>query len=327
MNEKQYYSLKGYVSSSSLKYLEEDPTKFKQFIEGELEQEETSYLSFGRLVHLYLLERQAFLDQVRVLDYTTPKSPQQKQFFEDLKLMCSWKKSTLDTCLIEAYRNNYATKEKDDTVLSKAQNLADTFTAYDKYLTLSETKHVITPKILDKLEAIQEGVRAHKKANELLISKPNVMDDIVHLAETPIIWDFGKTKCKSLLDKVIVDRDNKTITIVDLKTTSNLNAFKDSFNKYRYDRQLAFYRTAILHGHDRRFIEDRDDINDYTIVCKIVAVDTINHRVKVFNVSEETLLTATDEIKDLLERADWHIKENKWDYTKEYYEGDGTEEL
>ena len=137
MSEKEYYNLKGYINSSSLKYLdpkgEDDPLKFKRSIEGELEQEEASYLNFGKLVHLYVLEKEVFDATVRVMDYTTPKSSQQKKFLEDF-LEYRLAKLKVEEALLKAYRNNYTTKEKDETILKKALAIRETYKTYEKYL-------------------------------------------------------------------------------------------------------------------------------------------------------------------------------------------------
>lgn len=326
MEEKDYYKLKGYVSSSSLKHIR-NIGKFKKFIDGELEQEDTSYLSFGKLVHLHTLENNVYKDTIVPYEYVVPRSAQQKQFMEDF-LNNRNSKLKIDEALIKAYKQNYTTKEKDETILKKATGLRDSFKTYEKYLKLSKTKHVIPQKDHTKIKTIDKNLKAHKKANELLFGDADFIDEgnTTSHNETAILWEYKGVKCKSLLDRVIVDKKNKKITIVDLKTTSNLDEFKSSFDKYRYDRQLAFYSSAIFHGK-HLFIGEDENIEDYTLECYIVAVDTINYRVKVSKIDESILLTATKEIAELLQIADWHIKENKWDYSKEYYEGDGTEVL
>ncbi len=43
--------------------------------------------------------------------------------------------------------------------------------------------------------------------------------------------------CKSLLDRVKFDVKNKKVYLIDLKTTSDIGNFKESFDKYTYGIQ------------------------------------------------------------------------------------------
>lgn len=324
MEDKSYYNLKGYINSSSLKYIKADPARFKMYIDGEIAEDEKSYLSTGKLVHLRVLELEVFKKNVESMEYIIPRSAQQKGFIEDFINFKN--KYKVSEALMRAYRANYSTKEKDETVLKKAEELRDQFKPYEKYLKVSKTKEVIKQQDYDKILTIERNVKAHKLANKLLYGYDTVIDDdIVAFNEFQILWEYEGIKCKSLLDRVIVDKKNKVITLVDLKTTSDLNNFRSSYDKYRYDRQLAFYLAAITRNH-KDLIGD-DNIEEYSMNSYIVAVDTIDHRVKVFDIKEEELTAAAKEIADLLATANWHIKENKWSHTKVYYEGEGSEEL
>jgi hypothetical protein len=79
MEEKQYYKEKR-ISSSSLKYFDQSPLTFKRFLDQEIEQEEKSYLTKGKQIHMAILEPELFRKNYTHLKFETPKSEQQKQF-------------------------------------------------------------------------------------------------------------------------------------------------------------------------------------------------------------------------------------------------------
>ena len=79
MEEKQYYKEKR-ISSSSLKYFDQSPLTFKRFLDQEIEQEEKSYLTRGKQIHMAILEPELFRKNYTHLAFETPKSEQQKQF-------------------------------------------------------------------------------------------------------------------------------------------------------------------------------------------------------------------------------------------------------
>lgn len=66
--------------------------------------------------------------------------------------------------------------------------------------------------------------------------------------ETVKVWNDPGTglACKGILDMITQKQDGKTC-VVDIKTTSARDAdeFKDSIQKYEYNRQAAFYLDAI----------------------------------------------------------------------------------
>jgi hypothetical protein len=149
--------------------------------------------------------------------------------------------------------------------------------------------------------------------------------------EYPIYWDFPiesggeKLKCKSLLDRLIIDHNNKKIIIVDLKTTSMLSDFKETLEKFSYYRQLAFYKLAVLSELQSKY---EDKYKDYEVETYIIAVSTIDpYECRVFKISFNDLKRGVEEIIQLMTKISWHWFTGIWDHSREYHEGDGTETL
>jgi hypothetical protein len=70
------------------------------------------------------------------------------------------------------------------------------------------------------------------------------------------------------------------------------------------------------------------DFADYKRETIIVACSTLEpFECKVFNISEQDLDKGTLEIVELMKDISWHVHTDFWEHTREYYEGDGSENL
>lgn len=316
MESKIYYQRKGYVSNSALNCLLKSPATFKKYIDGLLEEESKDYFRFGQLVHLRILEPLEFENTVLVYDYTVPKSPQQKSFVEDVFNV--YDEDNLDNILIGSYQANYATKESDEKVLEKAKALYATLKTYANYLRLKDVKTIISTNEFNKIKDMELSCRNHEAAKHLLFDLPHPLakENEDSYNEFEILWEYNGVKCKSLIDRVVVDHTNKIIKLVDFKTTAKLFNFSESYNNFGYDRQLAFYTKALAY---------KLKLEDYTFEHYIVACDTITHEAKVFKI--DSIQDATEKIEELLDRAKWHIDNNQYEHSMEYYTNDGYETL
>jgi len=160
----------------------------------------------------------------------------------------------------------------------------------------------------------------HKKAQELLYGY-GLSDTFVEL---DIVWKHPqfKFKMRSIIDRLIVDESTKTIIVVDLKTTAkNVHKFLRAYEMYGYYKQLALYRQAAI-WYAKEVLEL--DISDWTFEEYIVAVQTTGYNeCVVYKPSADDLKQGSTETLVALKRMEWHFDNDKWDFPKEYYEGDG----
>lgn len=328
MEEKDYYKVKA-VSSHSLGNFKISPLYFKKKLDRELEEEPMRFLEKGKKVHMKLLEPDLFEQSYIYLDFDKPKSQQQLQFCEDY---ISSKQKLADDKALEAYKKNYSSTGSDDKVKEKAVDLKKQLSKYITYLKKrTEVKDVLNKSDYDWLMEAERAVKNHKKANELLFPETNPLQNIFQANEFQIYWESTKHKlpCKSALDRVIIDHDNKVIKLMDIKTTSSLSKFKDSFDEFKYYRQLAFYWLA-LYWHITNIM--MLDITNYKYETYIIAIQTGDPKViptecRVFPVNETELQQGFDEIESILSEISWHWHNDQWEYSKQYYEGDGVEIL
>jgi len=322
---KDYYKEKK-VSNSSLSWFQVSPKYFKLMLDKEIEEIIPSYFEKGQEIHMYILEPEEFDKQYIFMDYPQPKSSQQKAFCETFSRLRKGKK---DEKLIKAYKSAYSTKENDEIILEKAKKLVKDFEDYIKYLKLSHKYTKILPtKVLNDYNNIKHSLLTHKKARELMYNETNATfgnsDKLYIKNELPIYWVYKNgIPCKSMVDRIIINHEEKKVILVDLKTSSHLSEFADKAIEYKYNRQLAFYWIAVGWYFKN---ELNLDIDEYEKETFIVATSTKEiPETKVFKMSERRLLEGLEEIEKLMNELKWHFDNNEWEHSRLYYEGEGIE--
>jgi hypothetical protein len=318
---KNYFSNPS-ISNSSLAAINPEqggsPQKFKKFLEDNSEQKYSVSLERGSLIHLYCEHPDDFI----ISDVTKPTD-----------MMCKWveaaysglKRNNLDfvkgldddyIAFTKQATNVYAgTKDKDKivTLFNKEGK------AYYDFLVKADGKICMSAETGTIVKACIESLKTHDKAKELLFTKDE-FSDIEYYNELEIYWkekiNIGTDKepvwqtinLKSMLDRVIVNFDKKTVQIPDIKSTSKPKSqFQESFEYYRYYRQHAFQRTALrqwlLSRNDRRIdIYEFKDVTSYNVV-----VETIDpYQVGIYPLSQFWLKEGKEEMNALLRRVAWH---------------------
>lgn len=325
-NEKDYFKIKA-VSSHSLSYFEESPLTFRKLLDDELEKEDKSYLDFGRQVHMRILEPQKFKDSYTVLNYEVPKSEQQKLF---CSTYVEFSKLHREDRLVHAYNTAYSTKGKsNDKILQEATDLYEKMKDYLTYLTKAKKyKEVLSFAKKARIDNCYNKSREHKLANQLLFDAEIPDNGIMTYNELEIQWDhpiYTKIPCKSMIDRLIIDTNNKIIKLVDIKTTASIKTFKDSIYDFNYHRQMAFYTLAI-YWYIKNIL--KLEVEGYTFEVYIVAIKHSPHQeVRVIQIENAMLNEGLTEIEILMSNIAWHFEHELWDYSKKYYEGNGLDKL
>jgi hypothetical protein len=321
-----YEDMTRYSNSDIGYFLKNGPKGLKDYKEGKVAKMDYSFLEKGTMIHEYLLQPDEFWKDYVILDFEVPKVKQQKDLLETFSRLKSTNPLEDENKLkLEAYKQSYSNKKADDKCIEEATQLIDTYKSYLKYLGTDSNKKVISFADLNTLKRIEQNIRNHKKANELLFNLPSTFK--TH-NEFHINWEVAKfnMRCKSLLDRVCFDHVNKKIILIDLKTTVNVYNFKHSVEEYDYFRQIAYYGCAI-----QWYMNEILNLNtdDYDFEAYIIAIGKDqNNEIRVFNMKNDAIISEkVDLISDALERISKHISTDQWDHTLEYYDGDGTEEL
>lgn len=318
----EYYSDSSRISNSAIGwFLKKGPRYLKDMLDGKEEGISGKYLEKGTMIHMYLLQPDEFWHNYMIIDYEKPKTAQQiafcERYFHSTELLEEDK-------LLDAYKSAYSGNNMSkDAMLKKAKELQLKFAEYIEFLDKNQTFTVISFADLNMLKRIEENINNHKKAKDLLTNNPGWDCN----NEFHINWESEKQKisCKSLLDRVKIDFVNKKIILIDLKTTADVYNFKHSVEEYDYYRQIAFYILALTW-----YMSDLGyNIEEFDLEAYIIAIQSNgNNEIRVFNMlNEKELLDRKDLIADTLTEISYHYQTGNWDHTREYYEGDGTEEL
>ena len=321
-----YYEDMNRISNSNIGwFIKKGPKYLKEMLNNEREGLKLPQLEKGTMIHEYILQPEEFWKDYIILDFEVPKVKQQKDFCEayvsSLELLEDDKK-------LQAYRSSYTNTKSNEIALKEASELCIKYENYIKYLKQKDDKKVISFADLNLLKNIKKNLEEHKKANELLYKYPNTFE--VH-NEFHINWEYPhafedkELSCKSLLDRVMIDHENKKIILIDLKTTSDVYNFQHSVEEFDYYRQLAYYWTAIAWYFKNELFIDIDEYEGETYIIAIQSYD--NNEIRVFKIDEVELSNRLNTIDDAIKRIAWHKNNNLWEHTKEYYENDGSEVL
>ncbi len=321
MNSKTYYDIDR-VSSSSLKWFKESPLFYRMMKDKEIEIEEKKWQDLGRQLHMLILEPEEFDKNFIYLEFETPKSPQQKQFCEDI---------IMGKDLIDAYKDNYVSaKKSEDKIKAEAEALKSQLSSYIEYLDKSRTyKSILNKTTWNYLNKAKDVLLSHKVASELLIDKveDSLRDSYVSRNEFEIFWESPKhnLKCKSMLDRLIIDHDKKVVTLIDIKTTSSLKDFNKKIIEYGYHEQLAFYWMALYWYYK---YEEEIDISLYQHRTFIIAISTGDAvECRVFQLFDRVLSAGFNEVNRIMNELSFHYSKNLWDHPRDYYEGDGIDKM
>lgn len=323
-----YYQDLTRVSNSNIGwFLQKGPAFLHKMLTDPPPEEKNPVLERGTMIHEYLLQPEEFQKDYVIWDKSRPTSAQQEKFCQALS-------NTLEIepnkAVLSAYKEAYSTAGKsEDKMLSEGLKIASTLKDYIDFLKLHDGRIMISPSDAKMLDKIRDNIRTHKLANELL---PKVLDPATR-HEFHINWEHICTdtpgdsiiQCKSLLDSVSFYTKTRYCTIMDLKTTAKLWHFEESIETYDYLRQLMYYTMAA-----KWYIKNElnDDPEAWDFEYYIIGIDTTgSNEIRVFKIDSYMVHSRESMIENALNDIRWHQKQDKWEHSRAYYEGDGSETL
>ena len=150
-------------------------------------------------------------------------------------------KPVKDQLLVAAKTLKYGGKWKDDTILSRFDDLDD----YIKFCIENKRKTVVLKEFANMIQGIANYLVNHYDSDiyKYIVAEPN--EDYHNKFQQTIRGTIEGLPCKIILDILHYDDMNNIVQDVDFKTTYDVNTFKESINKYGYDTQLSFYQTIL----------------------------------------------------------------------------------
>lgn len=330
-----YYEDLTRISNSNIGwFLQKGPAYLHKMLTDPHPEDKNPVLERGSLIHMYLLQPEEFRNTYVVWDKSRPTSAQQEKFCQELAQTLEIEPNK---AILSAYKAAYSTKGKsEENMLSEGQKIASTLKDYIDYLKDPERKQMISPCDYQMLKKIRNNIEAHKLAKRLLNTEGTVyVDEISNKRwswgahEFHINWGYeNKIKCKSLLDSLTLYFEDKKAVIVDLKTTAKLWHFEESIEMYDYLRQLDYYSMAVSWYLVNECGVTEDEIFEWKFEYYIIGIDTTgSNEIRVFNIDQSMVSSRDEIIMNALDAIAWHQKNNKWEHSRAYYEGDGSETL
>jgi len=137
---------------------------------------------------------------------------------------------------------------------------------------------------------------------------------------------------KSMMDKVIIDHNNKTIQVYDLKCVWSVENFYEEYYLYR-----RAYIQAYLYYHAARSltINENSELYEYTVECpKFIVCDSTNYyNPLIYTLTEDDLEDAYDGFEhkgriypgvgQLIEDLQWAVKNDVWNINRQNHINNG----
>ena len=340
-----YYEDKTRISNSNIGwFLNKGPAFLHKMLTEDVPEEKSQALERGTMIHEYILQPEEFQKDYVVWNKSRPTSAQQEKFCQAL---VSSTEIEPNRAILDAFKQAYSTAGKsEDKMLSEGLKIASTLKDYIDFLKANDGRIMIGPWDVKMLEKIKHNIQSHKLAWNII--QPGKEDSCIYsklpypdgspdgiigrwFHEFHINWE-DKTctdnyilQCKSLLDGLTLNFKNKKAIIYDLKTTQKLWHFEDSIDQYDYLRQLMYYTLAVEWYLDNECDEDH---KDWSFEYYIIGIDTTSsYEIRVFKIKPHMVQSRKHTIYDALDAIAWHQSTGKWEHSREYYEGDGSESL
>ena len=324
-----YYEDKTRISNSNIGwFLNKGPAFLHKMLTEDVPEEKNPVLERGTMIHEYILQPEEFQKDYVVWDKGRPNSAQQEKFCQALAFSTEIEPNR---AILDAYKQAYSTAGKsEDKMLSEGLKIASTLKDYIDFLKSNDERKMISVFDYNMLKQIKYNMEKHHKLAWRIINPPGIDEDSENHHEFHINWVYyvkmaAGVKCKSLLDGLTLDFRSKTAIIYDLKTTQKLWHFEDSIEQYDYCRQLMYYTMAV--GWYLKY-ELGENLKDWSHEWYIIGIDTTgSNEIRVFKFTKDQIYPHADTIEHALEHIAWHQSTGKWEHSREYYEGDGSESL
>ena len=301
-------------------------------------------MAFGSIVDILCFEPELFDKQFYVSSANREPSGTAKKLADwILENVTGLKIGSLGSVISEEWQNqSWGLSD----LLDKAEEAVGSSTNFQKYGGLdylkeqieSKNKHVVSQELVLKAKAARNTLLTHKFTKKYFTEQDNTYE---LKFQVPILWslkDHGIDELgKCLLDIVLIDHEEKKVYPIDLKTTSrSALGFESQVLKWSYYLQASYYYYAM------KFVAEKDkSYTDYTVQpFKFIVLSQKDiNRPYIYNTTEEELVCGKDggyinrwdtEVrgwKQLIKDLQWHIKNNKWNYSREVYENNGEVEL
>lgn len=294
---------------------------YKHYILGEREESIDSWAIDGSIVDAYLTD-QKIEDKFAIVPGTIPTESTKKLVYKIFKERDHEYVSTDLSSYQEDILNILKEINLHQALKTDAQRLEKILTDdaknYFKFLCESEGKMVIDQETLDRNKARADLVKKDSVASSRLYLNGSTFKVEV-LTQKMLSVELKKypgITLRGIPDRVIIDNENKTITVIDIKTTSKgLDDFySNTYGFYNYGLQSAIY--VVLALGDPSMV----DYRNYKVNFEFFVIDKYDDFC-FFPISSALMSHNHSELELSLEKAVYHFKNNDFNRPYKYRSG------
>lgn len=342
VRQEQYREMKGF-NQSFLKLLHSEPQQARDAYLG-IRSEPSREMIIGTCIEAKLM---GLPDKTKILDVVLKDKPLEAALMFLAKLdgaeigpvlNTEKRQLLLECCNAVAYHTNW----KDDTKINDMWGKIKDYVIINSQLQadeilISADEHAI---ITQAVDAVKQSPYAwiFDRHDEEIRKKYKIFYQV------PIQWmentNDGKTvACKGLIDIIVVDLVRKTVHTIDLKTTSENPLLPIGvILKYRYDFQASFYQAGLRKLGKVMGIS----FENYTLEAPQILFapkkpkldSSFEYKPLIVTLDNADLYHSEHGVirngyyymgwKQAITIAQWHVENDKWDYTREVYENNMT---
>lgn len=140
---------------------------------------------------------------------------------------------------------------------------------YFKEVVNNSDKHIIPAAMKESLDKAIESIKNNKSIQDLLN-----LENFEVYKEFEIYFNFYNVKAKSKIDRLHINKNEKTAIIFDYKTTNDsVTNFNKTFENLGYYRQQFFYDYAVRQW----LISQGYDVKEWKVMFYFIVVETSNN--------------------------------------------------
>ena len=322
-------------SSSSLKDFSMDRKKYyKKYILNEyVEDKDTQAALMGRIVETQLMEPELF--DTRFYMSACVKAPTGNMLLFVEALYDRTKEATNDEGEVtRSFEDISRSAYVDSGYKISFERVIGSFIGSDAEIYYDEIRKVrsnglsvVTTQDVTNADRIVEELKTNPITKDIVNLVNSVRYGIMNQYQVEA-YKVGGHLFKSMMDKVIVDYQEKTIQVYDLKCVWAVENFFDEYYLYRraYIQAYLYYRAALS-----MTLDPDSPVYGYTALPpKFIVCDSTNYfSPLIFTLSQQDLADALfgfeykgrdyPGVKDLIEDLHWALKNNIWTISRENY--------
>ncbi len=325
-------------SSSSLKEFSLDRKKyFRKYILGEdVEDKDTQAATMGRIVETLLMEPEEFDKRFFMSSCAEAPSALMLAFVNALYKHtkdATAEDGTVTRSFEELSRDAYVDsgfKIKYDAVITKFVG-SDAEVYYNEMRTVkSNNLTVVTAEDVNNAEKIVEELRNNPITSKIVNLVSSKRYSVYNQLQVENYEVNGHT-FKSMMDKVVVDHEQQTIQVYDLKCTWSVENFLEEYYLYRRAYIQAYLYTIAAAA----FRDTKDELEGYEVLPpRFIVCDSTNYyNPLIYTLSEQDLTDAYEGfthknreykgVGEIIEDLKWALENNVWNLSRENFENNG----